>query len=118
MRNYSFALKLACGAALLGATSAEALESKSKITVAETQTAEKVTGEAEGVIKGVDAEAHKARIEHGPITGTLAMPGMAMAFRVAPTIDLSAVKPGDKVKFTVTRDEKGLFLIEKMTPAK
>lgn len=84
------------------------------------QAAEKparVSGEAQGVIKGIDAEEHRVKIDHGPIKGTLQMAGMMMAFRVAPEIDLGKIKTGDKVNFTVSRDEKGLFVIEKMTPA-
>ena len=91
---------------------------ESKIVVV--QAAEKpakVSGDAEGVIKGVDAEEHRVKIDHGPIKGTLEMGAMMMAFRVAPEIDLEKIKSGDKVKFTVSRDEKGLFVIEKMTPA-
>ncbi|MCX7899864.1 MAG: copper-binding protein [Methylocystis sp.] len=109
-----FTLKFAFAVmSLVVATNAKAA---TPITLAEAT--QKVSGEAEGVIKGVDAEEHKVRIDHGPIVGTLAMAGMVMAFKVAPSIDLSTIKTGDKVKFTVTRDEKGLFLIEKMTPVK
>lgn len=87
------------------------------VEVKPAETPAKVSGEAEGVIKGVDAEEHRVKIDHGPIKGTLEMGAMMMAFRVAPEIDLGKIKTGDKVKFTVSRDEKGLFVIEKLTPA-
>lgn len=107
---------LAAGALALTANAAMAGQ---QIVVAQAaEKAAKVTGEAEGIVKAVDAEDHKVRLQHGPITGTLTMEGMTMPFKVAPDVDLSAIKAGDKVKFTVTRDEKGLFLIEKMAPAK
>lgn len=79
---------------------------------------EKVSGQAEGVVKAVDTEERRIRIEHGPITGTLQMTGMTMAFKVAPGIDVSTLAPGTKIKFTVTRDENRQFLIEKIEPAK
>jgi len=82
------------------------------------QTQDKPVGEAEGVIKGVDAGEHKLMITHGPISGAIEMPGMTMSFQVAPGIDLSNLERGKKIKFTVTRDEKGLYLITGVSPEK
>lgn len=79
---------------------------------------EKVSGQADGVVKAVDLEERRIRIEHGPISGSLQMMGMTMAFKVAPGVDMSALAPGVKIRFTVARDAKGLFLIEKIEPAK
>lgn len=97
---------------------AGALARDGAIVLAQATQAQKASGEAEGVIKAVDAEDRKLLINHGPVKGTLEMAGMTMPFKVAPGIDLAALKPGAKVKFTVTRDEKGLFLIEKIEAAK
>lgn len=102
-----------------GASGAFAREAAAPIVLAQAaQKAEKVSGQAEGVIKAIDAEDRKLLINHGPVKGTLEMAGMTMPFKVAPGIDLAAFKPGAKVKFTVTRDEKGLFLIEKIEAEK
>ncbi len=90
---------------------AEAFDSKGRFIVAQS---EKSVGEAEGVIKGIDTTERKLQIMHGPISGSLQMPGMTMVFRVAPNIDLSGLAKGAKVKFTVTRDEKGLYVIEQL----
>jgi Cu/Ag efflux protein CusF len=35
-----------------------------------------------------------------------------MAFRVAPNVDLSSLSKGAKIKFTISRDAKGLYVIE------
>lgn len=88
------------------------------VVVQAAESSAKVSGEAEGVIKGVDAEEHRVKIDHGPIKGALEMAAMVMPFRVAPEIDLGAIRTGDKVKFTVIRDAKGLFVIEKLTVVK
>jgi len=75
------------------------------------QTQDKPVGEAEGVIKGVDASEHKLLITHGPISGAIEMPAMTMSFLVAPGVDFTNLEKGKKIKFTVTRDEKGRYLI-------
>ena len=46
------------------------------------------------------------------------MPAMTMSFRVAPGIDLSGLAPGAKIKFTVSRDEKGLYVIDEIDATK
>ena len=78
------------------------------------QAQEKAVGHAEGVIKGVEANERQLLINHGPISGALQMPAMTMAFHVAPGVDLSGLAAGAKVKFTVTRDAKGLYVIEEI----
>ena len=95
-----------------GISTAAAFELPRNLVVA--QAPEKPLGEAEGVIKGVDESERKLLISHGPISGALEMPSMTMAFRVAPDIELSGLAPGAKVKFTVSRDAKGLYVIEQL----
>jgi Cu/Ag efflux protein CusF len=41
---------------------------------------------------------------------------MTMAFRVAPNVDLSGLSKGMKIKFTISRDAKGLYVIESVQP--
>lgn len=111
------ALLAVIAAAIAGAAASQAGAGQ-RLVVAQAETSAKVSGQGEGVVKAVDTEERRIRIEHGPITGTLQMSGMAMAFRVAPGIDVSAFAPGAKVKFTLTRDENRQFVIEKIEPAK
>ncbi|MEK4031937.1 copper-binding protein [Methylocystis sp. IM3] len=75
------------------------------------QNKEPPVGKAEGVIRGVDPDEHKLMIAHGPISGGIDMPAMTMAFQVAPGVDLSSLEKGQTVKFTVTRDDKGRYLV-------
>lgn len=56
----------------------------------------------EGEVRKVDREAAKLTLRHGPITN-LDMPAMTMVFRVSDPALLDAVKPGDKVLFTVEK---------------
>ena len=56
----------------------------------------------EGEVRKVDTEAAKLTLRHGPIVN-LDMPAMTMVFRVSDPAFLDAVKPGDKVLFTVEK---------------
>lgn len=80
------------------------------------QATEKAVGEGEGVIKGIDADERKLLISHGPISGSLQMSAMTMAFGVAPGVDLSGLSKGGKIKFTVSRDARGLYVIDAIRP--
>ena len=97
-------------------TNAGAFDSTNRLVVA--QAAEKAVGEGEGVIKGVDASERKLLITHGPISGALEMPSMTMAFGVAPGVDLSGLASGAKVKFILSRDAKGLYVIDQIQRVK
>jgi Cu/Ag efflux protein CusF len=99
-------------AAVFAATNAGAFDEARRFVVA--QAVEKASGE--GVIKGVKADEHKIMMTHGPIPA-LQWPAMTMAFNVAPEVDLSGLAPGAKVKFTLTRDAKGLYVIDQLTRA-
>ena len=114
----SRALLAAVALAAGGAVGAHAGVAERIVVAQGGETAAMVSGQGEGVVKAVDAEERRIRIEHGPITGTLQMSGMAMAFRVAPGIDISAFAPGAKVKFTLTRDENRQFMIATIEAAK
>ncbi|PWB84651.1 MAG: hypothetical protein C3F11_00185, partial [Methylocystaceae bacterium] len=96
-------------ASSIGVTSAVAFDTTQRFVIA--QAAEKASGE--GVIKGVDASERKLLIAHGPIPA-LKWPSMTMAFGVAPNIDFAALPPGVKVKFTLSRDAKGLYVVEQI----
>ncbi|MDP9123886.1 MAG: copper-binding protein [Pseudomonadota bacterium] len=56
----------------------------------------------EGEVRKVDMAAQKLTLKHGDIKN-LGMPGMTMVFKVTDPKMLSAVKEGDKVRFTADR---------------
>lgn len=103
------ALAAATISACFAATIAGALEAGGQIVVA--QAVEKASGE--GVIKGVNADERKIQLAHGAIPA-LKWPAMTMAFGLAPNVDLAGLATGAKVKFTLSRDAKGLYLIEEI----
>ena len=63
----------------------------------------------EGEIRKVDKEASKITIKHGTIQ-SIDMPPMTMVFTVKDAALLEQVKPGDKVKFDVVREDGKLVV--------
>lgn len=68
-----------------------------------------------GVIGSVDAANHKVNISHEPIS-SLGWPAMKMDFVVSPSVDLTTVKPGTTVEFTVEKNKAGAFEIQSIKP--
>lgn len=68
---------------------------------------------ATGAIDAVDAKAHQVKVTHAPIKA-LGWPAMTMDFAVAPGVDLSKVKAGDKVEFDLVRGGDGIYMIQRM----
>jgi Cu/Ag efflux protein CusF len=54
-----------------------------------------------GTITALNASNHKVTIDHGPIPA-IKWPAMKMEFPVAPSVDLSKLKAGDRVTFTLS----------------
>ncbi len=69
-----------------------------------------------GTVNAVDVGKHTINLSHGAIAA-LGWPAMTMDFSTAPTVDLSAVKSGDMVAFTVTKTPDGGYLIDTLKPA-
>lgn len=70
---------------------------------------------AEGVINAIKAEQKKINITHGPIAGL--MSGMTMDFAVLDPALLEDVKAGNKIRFTLTKDNRGNLIITDLEPA-
>jgi Cu(I)/Ag(I) efflux system periplasmic protein CusF len=56
---------------------------------------------ATGTVKKVDAAKHVVNLSHQAIPA-INWPAMTMDFVAAPDVDLSALKPGQQVEFTLT----------------
>jgi mono/diheme cytochrome c family protein len=69
-----------------------------------------VTGE--GTIVSLRPDRQQVVVEHGEITGF--MEAMTMGYKVAPPSLLDAVKPGDKVRFTIDTGAKTITKMEKL----
>ncbi len=62
-----------------------------------------------GRVVNVDIDADKIMIEHNPITH-LYMESMTMIFRVKDPTMLTALTPGDKIRFKVERGNDGFMV--------
>src|SRR5262249_8531165 len=58
----------------------------------------------------------KVNLSHNPIP-EIGWPAMTMESPVAPSIDLTAIKPGTRVNFTIEQQPGGMYEIRAITPA-
>lgn len=70
-----------------------------------------------GTVNAVDVGKRTINLSHGPISA-LGWPAMTMDFGTLAAIDLSGVKPGDAVAFTVSKAPDGVYLIDSLKLAK
>lgn len=89
------------------------------LRVAAADTAEAPTSpvSATGVVQQVKAEQGKVKIDHDPIPA-LGWPKMNMYFRVKDKAVLEGVAAGDKVRFEMEKDAKGLVIMRMEKTAK
>ncbi len=59
------------------------------------------TAAGTGTVTAMDTAKRKVTLDHGPIPD-INWPAMKMEFPVAPSVDLSKVKTGDQVRFTLS----------------
>lgn len=59
------------------------------------------TAAGTGTVTALNAAGRKVTLDHGPMP-EMNWPAMKMEFGVASAVDLSKVKAGDKVRFTIT----------------
>ena len=76
--------------------------------------ADKPSGE--GKVNSIDATGRKINMTHGPVAA-LKWPGMTMDFVVAPGVDLTVLKPGAKILFTLKPGADGMYMIDAIKPA-
>src|SRR5262252_3428588 len=69
-----------------------------------------------GTVNAVDPIQHKINLSHQPIP-EIGWPAMTMEFPVAPSIDLTAIKPGTRVNFTIEQGQGGMYEIRAISPA-
>lgn len=73
------------------------------------------TATASGTVTALNAADHKITFDHGPIPA-INWPAMKMEFAVAPSVDLTKVKTGDKVNFTLS-GSGDTYTVQSITPA-
>ncbi|HWF43673.1 MAG TPA: efflux RND transporter periplasmic adaptor subunit [Candidatus Kapabacteria bacterium] len=69
----------------------------------------KNSGEGTGVVRSIDNERQKITLDHSTIPGV--MPAMTMAYKVADPKFLHSVSTNESVRFTLTREVNGEYLI-------
>ena len=69
-----------------------------------------------GVVQAVDAAAHKINVAHKPIP-QIGWPAMTMEFPVAPEVDISTLKPGATIDFSMEQGQGGMYVIQSIKPA-
>lgn len=69
-----------------------------------------------GTVKKVDVAKRIVNLSHGPIPA-INWPAMTMDFQVAPGVDLSGVKVGQSVAFTLV-EAGGNYTVTSITPSK
>ena len=69
-----------------------------------------------GTVNSVDPAQHKVNLSHNPIP-EIGWPAMTMEFPVAASIDLTAIKPGTRVNFTIEQQPGGIYEIRAIAPA-
>src|SRR5262249_62356976 len=69
-----------------------------------------------GTVNSVGPAQHKVNLSPNPIP-EIGSPAMTMEFPVAPSIDLTAIKPGTQVNFTIEQQPGGTYEIRALTPA-
>ena len=69
-----------------------------------------------GTVAAVDPTSRKVTIEHEPISA-MNWPAMKMEFSAAPSLDISKVNTGDKVRFTFSA-AGNVYTVQSVTPAR
>lgn len=64
-----------------------------------------------GIIESINRDGQSLVIRHGPID-TLGWPGMTMKFVATSEVDLSRVKVGQNVHFSIVPDTQGTYLVD------
>ena len=73
------------------------------------------TASGSGTITAINAAGRKITFDHGPIP-EITWPAMKMEFAVAPSVDLSKVKTGDKVRFTLS-GSRSSYTVQSISPS-
>ncbi|WP_246812037.1 copper-binding protein [Microvirga sp.] len=71
---------------------------------------------ATGTVESVSAQQRKIKLNHEPIPA-FGWPAMSMEMATAPSVDLTQVKPGAKVKFTLNKGTDGSYTVQSLSPA-
>jgi Cu(I)/Ag(I) efflux system periplasmic protein CusF len=101
----------------VGGAGHEARRTMSDMTTAPVQRVHKGGSDAHatGTVNGVDPAKHTINLSHGAIPA-LGWPAMTMDFAVSPSVDLSRIKPGSRVNFSLEKNKSGMYEVQSVQP--
>lgn len=70
---------------------------------------------AAGVVNKIDAPGRRLNLTHEPIPA-IGWPSMTMDFPVAASVDLTGLRPGARVTFTIEKGKNGMYEVQSVTP--
>ena len=108
------ALLFVIGPALLTSGEVRAQESNMKNMPGMGKTKQAMTASGTGTVAAVNSARRKVTLDHGPIA-EIKWPAMKMEFTTAPSVELSKVKVGDKVRFTI-RGSGSSYTVQSISP--
>jgi Cu(I)/Ag(I) efflux system protein CusF len=107
--KYRLGLLAVIGMVFAAAGQAAADSASAAMQVAAGEAAPASTVSGTGVIQQVKADQGRVKIQHDPIPA-LEWPAMSMYFRVKDKAVLEGVAAGDKVRFNLEKDAKGMAI--------
>ncbi len=108
------ALLFSMGPALLTSGEVRAQAPNMKNMPGMSNTKQETTASATGTVTAVNAARRKVTLDHGPLA-EIKWPAMKMEFATAPSVELSKVKVGDKVRFTLSGSGSS-YKVQSITP--
>ena len=108
------ALLFSMGSALLTSGEVRAQAPNMKNMPGMSNTKQETTASGTGTVTAVNAARRKVTLDHGPIA-EIKWPAMKMEFATAPSVELSKVKIGDKVRFTLSGSGSS-YKVQSITP--
>lgn len=78
------------------------------------QAASATSASATGTVESVNAQQRKIKLNHEPIAA-FNWPAMSMEMAAAPSIDLTKVTPGSRVRFTVSKGANGTYTVDSLS---
>lgn len=119
LRTAAFAAAALAALLSVGLAQAQAGQSSTPATKPSTGTTSS-TGRSEapasasGTVTAVNTSQRKVTLDHGPIPA-INWPAMKMEFPAAQSVDLTKVKPGTKVQFTLS-GTNGSYTVQSLSP--
>jgi len=113
--NAALLLALASGPGLVGQAVAQGGQGMANMPgMTGSKPAQAMTAASVGTVESVDVQQRKIKLNHEPIPA-FGWPAMSMEMAAAPSVDVARVKPGSKVRFTVSKAADGSYTVDSLS---